>query len=315
MSTICTHSSSRPLRCALPGILAQMPRTTQPAQRLATCGATGLDATRAPAAFAARTRPKVGNQRCFDCMHLANNNQENPLMRNSLAYESSVEAGRPFAKGAARHQQPTAGEAPAQPRRRIRRPAGALPGVASRISSGAGALVEDASVRHDNRALFNVLHDGRRTTHARAWRAALESTFDVDGFFAWLGSGAAAGQWPSIDSATCNMYIYTDPATREPTWITWEHNASFQLGPDLCIPLDELIGGKSWPLVPYLLNDPVYLARFLKRTAGASATADAHAPLEEQVRAYLEQIAPGVAAQLSAAEFAATVAGVAVYVN
>lgn len=219
-------------------------------------------------------------------------------MRNALVNRSREKAGLPSPQPATGQPQLDSSAAPLKLRQRTQ----SKPTDIHQRSEDEGS---------NARALFNALHAQSRKTDAQAWRADLEAVFNVDAFLVWLCAGAVVGQWHTDDDAPCNMYIYTDPATREPAWISWHHNACFPLGDDIAVPLDQLIGGKSWPLVPYLLSDPVYFACYFTELTRKQHNLCQPKSLAAQVRAYLEMLVPGLTAQLSAAHFEATVAGVA----
>jgi len=66
---------------------------------------------------------------------------------------------------------------------------------------------------------------------AAAWRAGLESRFDVDGFLRWLAVNSLIANWDSYGQMSHNYYLYGDPEDGGRLhWIPWDHNMSFGLG-------------------------------------------------------------------------------------
>lgn len=85
----------------------------------------------------------------------------------------------------------------------------------------------------DIEALYEVLHAEERTTDPAAWRARLESIFNVDVFLKWLAISAVFQHWDTYGGMSHNFYLYHDPATGQLTWISWDHN--------------EILGGMGGP--------------------------------------------------------------------
>ena len=107
----------------------------------------------------------------------------------------------------------------------------------------------------DLEAVFEALHASR--ADAAAWRAGLESVFDVDGFLRWLAINRLIGNWDSYGEMPQNYYLYTslDGIVH---WIPWDLNESFapRTGSSTSIDLSSV--GDSWPLISYVISDPVY---------------------------------------------------------
>lgn len=129
-------------------------------------------------------------------------------------------------------------------------------------------------------ALFAALHDDARRSDPAAWRAGLEATFYVDGFLRWLAANQLLQNWDSYGVTPHNYYLYADPARGGAlTWIPWDHNLSLSpglgitgpggFGNALSLSLDEV--GASWPLIRFLLDDPVYRARYRDLVAEIAA--------------------------------------------
>ncbi|AUX23264.1 uncharacterized protein SOCEGT47_037870 [Sorangium cellulosum] len=126
----------------------------------------------------------------------------------------------------------------------------------------------------DARALFDALHADR--TDAAAWRAGLEARLDVDGFLHWLALNAVIEDWDVYGRLPHNYYMYSDPNQGGRfTWIPWDHTFAWT-DPDaganigltaLSLSMDEV--GEPWPLIRFLLDDPVYLEVYRKYVAQA----------------------------------------------
>lgn len=148
----------------------------------------------------------------------------------------------------------------------------------------------------DIRALFAALHDDARLSEPAAWRAELERAFNVDVFLRWLAMNMLIRNSDCYGTAEHNYYLYADPATGQLTWISWDHNFTlydwarqemgFEIGegedepdpyaepyerPNLAISLglDEV--DDSWPLIRFLLDDPVYRVQYRQYVAAFAA--------------------------------------------
>lgn len=181
----------------------------------------------------------------------------------------------------------------------------------------------------DLEALYNALHSDLRTTDPAAWRAQLDALFDTDGFLKWLALSAVLQHWDTYGSMTHNFYLYDDPASGKLTWISWDHNFILGAGPGGAgggpaagrgappgqgvpgsqgglggqggpgggrgsVSLDKADVGENWPLIRYLLDDPVYAEqyyRYLGEIADEVFDADA---LAAQYQTLAAVIAPSV---------------------
>lgn len=128
----------------------------------------------------------------------------------------------------------------------------------------------------DIQAVFSALHSDLRTSDPAAWRAGLESVFDVDAFLHWLAVDTIIQNWDTYGAMAHNYYLYTDPEDGLVTWIPWDNNMALSAktggpgggggnrrGPgggarelDLSTVTDQ------WPLIRFLIDDPVYLAKY-----------------------------------------------------
>jgi spore coat protein H len=96
---------------------------------------------------------------------------------------------------------------------------------------------------------------------AAAWRAGLEARLDVEGFLQWLAINTVMVNWDSYGGLPHNYYLYADPTDgNRLRWITWDHNLSMQSGRTASLSLSEVTA--DWPLIRYLMDDPVYRAKY-----------------------------------------------------
>ena len=132
---------------------------------------------------------------------------------------------------------------------------------------------EDEADWSDIEKLFEVLHSEMRISDPAAWRAELESIFDVNGFLEWLAISAVIDHWDSYGSMSHNYYLYHDPDTGQLNWISWDHNQAMSTGMggggggrgpgNRSVSIDKADINENWPLIRFLLDDPVYYELYL----------------------------------------------------
>ncbi len=106
---------------------------------------------------------------------------------------------------------------------------------------------------------IEALHGPR--DDAAAWRTELETLFDVHGFLKWLAINTVIQDWDTYGNLSHNYYLYGDPSQNgRLLWIPWDHNMclSDQLGlyPSIALNMSDV--GNEWPLIRFLIDDPVY---------------------------------------------------------
>lgn len=107
---------------------------------------------------------------------------------------------------------------------------------------------------------IDALHDDPRNTEA--WRTTLESHLDVESFLRTLAANRVMPNWDSYGCMSHNYFIYDDPETGRFEWFPWDLNEAIadRTGGDCDEPgsvmADEV--GDDWPLIRFLLDDPVY---------------------------------------------------------
>jgi hypothetical protein len=133
---------------------------------------------------------------------------------------------------------------------------------------------EDAADYSDILALFEALHADNRTTDPAAWRAGLEAVFDVDGFVHWLAVNTVIQNWDTYGTMAHNYYLYNDPVSGLLTWIPWDNNEALSgggmgrgMGRGSSDSLDHAGVTATWPLIRYLMDDPVYYTQYVAYVA------------------------------------------------
>jgi hypothetical protein len=175
---------------------------------------------------------------------------------------------------------------------------------------------KDESDWSDIDRLFGVLHDSQRTDDPGGWRASLETVFDVDCFLEWLAIGAVIQNWDAYGATSHNYYLYHDPETGQLTWISWDHNEAMTSnmvggggrGPgNRNVSLDKAEIGDNWPLIRYLLDDPVYYERYLDYLAETVAGPFNPDDMAERYQRMAELIAPYASAEVGEEAFESAV--------
>jgi len=171
----------------------------------------------------------------------------------------------------------------------------------------------------DIQALFAALHSDLRTTDPAAWRSGLEQVFDVDVFLRWLAVDTIIQNWDTYGVMAHNYYLYNDPATGRLTWIPWDNNMALSAnaggrggggpagqdeqgsfrrggGPSLGGPreLDLASATDQWPLISYLIDDPLYMAKYQQYLQETIHDAFQPEKLKITYQAYHDLIAPYV---------------------
>lgn len=279
--------------------------------------------------------PEIKNQRFFGFkqLSLANNFQDPAGMRDTLVYEILAEAGLPSLRTAPYELVLDYGEGPMRPGLYTLVEVLDDTGIATYFGSDDGNLYEadgpgaslaiknvdqlEASFQKKNnekkadwsdiRALYDVLHNPKRTADAAAWRADLERIFDVDAFLEWLGIATFVGHGDTYGVTPHNFYLYNNPATGKLTWVSWDHNLTFDEKYLARLSFDRAKVTDAFPLVRFLLDDPVYRERYVKLLAENIATVLAPDALKAKIRAHAQVIAPVATKEMSQAEYDAAV--------
>lgn len=184
---------------------------------------------------------------------------------------------------------------------------------------------EEEADYSDILALYEALHADTRTTNPEAWRAGLEAVFDVDGFIRWLATNQVVQNWDTYGQMEHNYYLYNDPTTGLLTWIPWDNNMALADGmggggfgginrPDAATQNGEnpngnqMRGGlgrgsltidlasvtEEWPLIRFIMDDPVYHAAYVADVDEVSQTVFEPSKMAATYQTLHELIAPYV---------------------
>lgn len=188
---------------------------------------------------------------------------------------------------------------------------------------------EDEADWSDIETLHAVLHSEQRTADPAGWRESLEAVFDVDNFLEWLAISAVIQHWDTYGAMTHNFYLYNNPDTGQLSWISWDHNMAMSTGGgpggrgnrDLqaagadgqfggggpggsrTVTLDKEEVDENWPLIRYLLDDPVYYEMYLTYLEETVAGPFNAEQMAEKYEAMAALIAPYAAADVGEEAF------------
>lgn len=195
--------------------------------------------------------PEIENQRFygFKQFSLANNQNDQTFMRETVAYDLLDEAGLVAANTAPWQITLDRGEGPkvlgvytaievvddTVIARCFKDASGNIyegDGRAASFAAGTQSLIESSFQAEggedpdwsDIRALYDAIHATTRTSDAAAWRKGLEKVFDIDAFLEWLAIAATLQHWDTYGAMTHNYYLYNNPENGKLTWISWDHN-------------------------------------------------------------------------------------------
>jgi len=134
----------------------------------------------------------------------------------------------------------------------------------------------------------------------------------VDTFLNWLAVSAVVKNWDTYGSMTHNFYLYNNPETGQLVWLPWDHNMTFGVGMGMGnrgeqagrpgdmggrgnVSFDKAEVDESWPLIRFLLDDPVYNEAYMGYLAAASELFDADA-LNARITQMAEMLQPFIVA-------------------
>ncbi|MBZ4420143.1 CotH kinase family protein [Myxococcus sp. RHSTA-1-4] len=140
-------------------------------------------------------------------------------------------------------------------------------------------------------AAITALNSSR--SDAEAWRTRLEARLDVEGFLQWLAVNTVMVNWDSYGRMSHNYYLYADPSDGDRLhWITWDHNLSMTSTQALSLTLSEVTA--DWPLIRFLMDDPVYRAKYEQYARETIEGPLAAATMQARMRQAHDLIAPWV---------------------
>lgn len=196
---------------------------------------------------------------------------------------------------------------------------------------------ESAASWADVQAFIAALNSPLRATDAARWRTGLEATFDVDHFLKWLAASTVMANWDSYGAIAHNYYLYHH-SSRGLVWIPWDHNLTMIGSPGvtgtpptpgvpspfgLSMTMNEVTA--EWPLLRYLADDPVYMARYRTHVRTFTSAVFTEAAMDERLDRYHALVAPhavgpdgeqpGATWLPDAAAFSGSVAGLKAHVR
>jgi hypothetical protein len=124
---------------------------------------------------------------------------------------------------------------------------------------------QDAADWNDVEAAVDALNASARTANPAQWRVELERRFNVDGFLRWLSVTGVVANWDTIGFIAHNYYLYGSPLdvpSGRLNWIPWDHDLTLERNSHNVTYPASSYPAPSWPLLRYLLDDPVYGPRY-----------------------------------------------------
>ncbi|MEQ1586910.1 MAG: CotH kinase family protein [Cyclobacteriaceae bacterium] len=113
----------------------------------------------------------------------------------------------------------------------------------------------------DVQATITGLNSGLRLTDPAQWRTNLEQVFDADQFIKWLAINTTMLNWDTYGRIAHNYYLYNNPG-KGLTWIPWDNNEAMMNRGNTTPPISLSTVTSGWPLIRYLMDDPVYNAKY-----------------------------------------------------
>jgi spore coat protein H len=129
---------------------------------------------------------------------------------------------------------------------------------------------------------------------AVAWRSRLETWFDVDNFLRWLSANAVLANWDTYGAIAHNYYLYGVPRDGgRLRWIPWDHDLA--LGSEEFPLFYESSADDRWPLLKFLLEDPVYRSRYTQYLRTFTTNVFRLADVQRRLTSEYARVAPFVA--------------------
>lgn len=153
---------------------------------------------------------------------------------------------------------------------------------------------EDADDWSDIQALVTALNAPRND--ASKWRSDLEAVFNTDSFLKWLAINTSIVNFDTYGWVTKNHYLYQDLSDNgRLVYLPWDYNLSLSstslwgiTPPSLS--LNEI--SNNWPLIRYLLDDPIYKNIYHNEMQNSLDTCFNEAAINQKARRLHELIRP-----------------------
>ncbi|KNY25967.1 CotH kinase family protein [Pseudobacteroides cellulosolvens] len=174
---------------------------------------------------------------------------------------------------------------------------------------------EDADDWTDLQALVTALNAPR--SNAATWRANLEKVFNVNLFLKWLAINTAITNFDTYGWVTKNHYLYQDLGDNgRMVYVPWDFNLSLSDDPFTMMGMGGMGGGfggfpgmpgntipatlslseigNSWPLIRFLIDDPVYKNIYHYEMKNAMSTCFNQSTINSKISKLQELIRPYV---------------------
>ena len=149
----------------------------------------------------------------------------------------------------------------------------------------------DDSDYADVNKFINALNASR--VDRAAWRAELESAFDVEGFIDFLAVNQLIGNWDTYGALAHNFYFYTDEQDEQISFIPWDFDLSFDSSPFSDFTLRSF--GGTWPLLQAIARDVEYATLYQERLAAIGQAEFATGTMKQRIDSYTALIEDAVA--------------------
>ena len=167
-------------------------------------------------------------------------------------------------------------------------------------------------------------------TDRALWRSRLEARVDVNSFLRWLALNTMVGNADAYGGLSAhNYYLYGSPRHRDRLfWIPWDHDLAMSGGTNLggggggagnpggagggaaqTVDIFNNASPASWPLIRFLMDDPVYRAQYRAHVVDLLATVFEPSRVNAILQSEQARIAPyviGREGELAGRSFAGT---------
>ena len=116
----------------------------------------------------------------------------------------------------------------------------------------------------DVQSTITELNSGLRTTNPAQWRTNLEKNFNADQYMKWLAINTTMLNWDTYGRMAHNYYLY-NALGKGLTWIPWDNNEAMMnrsMNNTSTYTISLSTTTASWPLIRYMMDDPVYQAKY-----------------------------------------------------
>jgi spore coat protein CotH len=167
------------------------------------------------------------------------------------------------------------------------------------------SFIEDGFIKKSNEEdadwtdiqnAIDALHASQND--AEAWRTDLERHFNVDQYLKLLAVNQSIENWDTYGLMTHNYYLYADPSDNgRLLWLPWDLNECLQpsRGGGMSVLLSEV--SDQWPVIRYLMDDPVYAAQYYEELATFLDGAFAIDKVENRMQVLHDLVAPFVSGE------------------